>query len=133
MRPIRLRGQSNIAGLAGFREFFDPSGLQLIYGLLPKSCTQGLATEAAPAVCDHAFFNPGFSEIRAAIDVPNRSSARVPVRLGMRKARDADNEGPAGAAHYVLDRAGWVERRRRDGQLEHFELDRRPAKPAEPS
>ncbi|MBM3774479.1 MAG: GNAT family N-acetyltransferase, partial [Acidobacteria bacterium] len=44
-----------VIGFVGFRGFFDPPRLQLLYGLLPEYWGRGLATEAAKRVCDHAF------------------------------------------------------------------------------
>ncbi|MYD69623.1 MAG: GNAT family N-acetyltransferase [Acidobacteria bacterium] len=97
---VRRRDQAPIIGFAGFREFFDPPEPQLLYGLLPQYWGEGLATEAATAACEFAFHTLGWSEIRAAIDVPNTASRSVLVRLGFVPDRTTDD----GTAFYVLGR-----------------------------
>ena len=106
------QGPQPIIGFAGFREFFDPPQLQLLYGLLPSCWGQGLATEAARCVCDHAFDHLGFDVIAAATDIPNTASIAVMQRLGMRCVRRSD-DGPAGAAFYAIGREAWLARGRR--------------------
>ncbi len=106
---IRLKDQKPIIGFAGFREFFDPPQLQLLYGLLPAFWGQGLATEAAASICEHAFRDLGFDAVRAAIDIPNTASASVLDRLGMELKRRSP-EGENGTAFYVLRRADWESR-----------------------
>lgn len=103
---LRLRGETDIIGFAGFRPFFDPPELQLLYGLLPAYWGRGLATEAAGAMCKHAFRGLGFSRVAASIDAPNTASARVLDRLGM-TIRGATGEGPEATVHYVLERSAW--------------------------
>jgi len=76
-------GGESILGFAGFRPFFDPPELQLLYGLYPDAWGRGYATEAASAVLGHAFTVLGFSLVTAATDVPNARSVGV------------DKQGPA--------------------------------------
>lgn len=104
---IRLEGDASVIGFVGFREFFDPPQLQLLYGLLPAYWSRGLATEAAARVCDHAFRELDFSQITAATDIPNEASAKVLLRLGMRQVRTSA-DGTWGTAFFVLDRDGWL-------------------------
>jgi ribosomal-protein-alanine N-acetyltransferase len=104
---IRLAGGHALIGFAGFREFFDPPQLQLLYGLLPSHWGCGFATEAAMRVCAHGFEALGFAEIRAAIDVPNVASARVLQRLGMTQVRTS-SEGPGGTAYFRAGRDEWL-------------------------
>ena len=101
---LRLTGQPPIIGFAGFREFFEPPQLQLLYALLPQYWGRGLATEAAAAVCDHAFSTLGFERVEAATDTENQASARVLLRLGMRPVRTTP-EGTGGTTFYVMERA----------------------------
>ena len=98
---VRRLGDPSVVGFVGFREFFEPPEPQLLYGLLPEHWGQGLATEAAAAACGFAFDTLGWSEVRAAIDVPNTASGAVLVRLGFRAERTTDD----GTAFYVLSRA----------------------------
>jgi ribosomal-protein-alanine N-acetyltransferase len=101
---LRLTGRPAIIGFTGFREFFEPPQLQLLYGLLPQFWGRGLATEAAAAVCDHAFRALRFEQLKAATDIANQASARVLLRLGMRPMRTTP-EGSGGTTFYVLERA----------------------------
>lgn len=93
--------EATIVGFAGFRPFFEPPEMQLLYGLLPAWWGAGLATEAARAVCDHAFRELGLAEVRAATDRPNVASIRVLERLGMSVEKTTDH-GPGGTAFYTL-------------------------------
>ena len=103
---IRVTDCPEIVGFVGFREFFDPPQLQLLYGLLPSCWGRGLATEAAHIVCEHAFRSLGFVEVTAATDVANLASTRVLCRLGMTLDRTTD-DGLDGTAFYSMDRADW--------------------------
>ena len=104
---VRASDGSEIIGFAGFRPFFDPPELQLIYGLLPDLWGQGLATECAGAACDYAFNVMGFEAVRAATDLPNTASVAVLHRLGMSLDRTTD-EGEAGTGFYSLDQVTWL-------------------------
>lgn len=72
-----------VDGIVGYRPFFDPPELQLLYALHPSLWGRGIATEAARAAVDYAFDVLGLEEIRAATDAPNIGSIRVLERLGM--------------------------------------------------
>ena len=72
-----------LVGFAGFRPFYEPPVLQLVYGIAPAYVGRGLATEMARSVIDVAFNERGFRDVRASTDEPNRASVRVLERLGM--------------------------------------------------
>lgn len=110
---VRRTQTSPIVGFVGFREFFEPPRLQLLYGLLPEACGRGIATEVAGRVCEYAFRELGMAEVRAAVDLPNEASARVLERLGMRRVHTTD-EGLAGTAFFVLEPADRDSVRQRD-------------------
>jgi RimJ/RimL family protein N-acetyltransferase len=83
--------RDGIVGFVGFRPFFHPPEIQLLYGLLPSHWGRGYATEAAGAAIDYAFDVLGLEEIRAATDAPNSASIAVLTRLGMHeRSRSAD-------------------------------------------
>jgi len=103
---VRLKTHTPIIGFAGFREFFEPPQLQLLYGLLPGYWGQGLATEAATAVCDHAFQTLHLPKIQAAIDTPNAASRRVLKRLGMQLVKTTPDD-ESGTEFYLLTREDW--------------------------
>ncbi len=72
-----------LVGFAGFRPFYDPPVLQLVYGIGPAYVGRGLATDMARMVIGVAFDELGFQEVRASTDEPNAASVRVLQRLGM--------------------------------------------------
>jgi [ribosomal protein S5]-alanine N-acetyltransferase len=80
---IRRRDDDRVLGFVGFREFFQPPQLQLVYGLLPAAWGEGLATEASREAIRFAFDEVGLAEVVAATDPPNRRSLQVMDRLGM--------------------------------------------------
>jgi ribosomal-protein-alanine N-acetyltransferase len=85
-------GRAEIVGFVGFRPFFDPPELQLLYGLLPSHWSRGYATEAAAAAIDYGFSVLGMHEVRAATDAPNTASMAVLTRLGMRERSRSSDE-----------------------------------------
>jgi RimJ/RimL family protein N-acetyltransferase len=94
-----------LAGFAGFRPFYEPPILQLVYALGPAHVGRGLATEMGRAVIDAAFAGHGFSEVRASTDEPNQASVRVLERLGMTLvSREAGEIWTQ--LHFVLPRPG---------------------------
>ena len=100
---VRPGPAREIAGFAGFRPFFDPPEVQLLYGLHPDWWGRGLATEAASAVVSYAFDVLGFDEVRAATDRPNEASIAVLERLGLTLTR-ASGDGPDGTLYFATDR-----------------------------
>ncbi len=105
---IRLRGAAPIVGFVGFRHFFDPPELQLLYGLTPSHWRRGLATEAATAVVRYAFRELGFERVDAATDLPNVASIGVMERLGMEADRERTSAGSPGTVWYSVERGRWT-------------------------
>ncbi len=67
-------------GFAGFRVFEEMSPeVQLLYAFVERATGRGYATECGRALLDAA---TGFDEMLAAVDAPNRASARVLEKLG---------------------------------------------------
>lgn len=98
-----------IVGFAGFRPFWEPPELELLYGLHPSCWGRGYATEAAEAALAHAFTALGFDEARAATDVPNVASIAVLMRLGFQEWMRTEH-GPQGTVRFKLPVARWRER-----------------------
>lgn len=101
---VRLKHEESIVGFVGFREFFDPPQLQLLYGLLPDYWGLGFATEVAARLCTEAFDILGFETAKAATDVPNSASSRLLTRLGFKLVPDAQSSD---TLFYTLDREQW--------------------------
>jgi RimJ/RimL family protein N-acetyltransferase len=106
-------GREEIVGFVGFRPFFDPPELQLLYGLLPSHWSRGYATEAAAAAIDYAIGVLGLDEVRAATDAPNTASMAVLARLGMIE-RLRTNRGASGevTVFFGLTASDWAARAR---------------------
>ncbi|MBM4183333.1 MAG: GNAT family N-acetyltransferase [Gemmatimonadetes bacterium] len=109
---VSERSGTPIIGFVGYRPFFDPPELQLLYGLLPAFCGRGFATEAATTAVDYAFDVLHFDEVRAATDTPNQASVAVLERLGMSERRRTA-EGGHGTVFFSVTAAEWQERRSR--------------------
>jgi ribosomal-protein-alanine N-acetyltransferase len=92
---ILRRGEGAVIGFVGFREFFSPPQLQLVYGLLPTAWGQGLATEASREAIRFAFEEAGLDAVVAATDPPNGASMRVMERLGMAFLEQSNVAGQA--------------------------------------
>ena len=107
---LRRTGETHIVGFVGFRPFFDPPEIQLIYGLLPEAWGTGLATEAGAAVLDRAFGSGAFEEVIAATDAPNAASIAVLRRLGFREWKRTE-DGEEGTVFFRLRAGEWREDR----------------------
>jgi len=81
---VELRTNGVLAGTAGLVVIDPALGPELLYSLHPSHHGRGYATEASRAVLDHAFDALGLARVRGRTDTPNRASARVLERLGMR-------------------------------------------------
>ncbi|REJ72936.1 MAG: N-acetyltransferase [Acidobacteria bacterium] len=90
---MREKGRERIVGFVGFREFFEPPELQLLYGLHPDVWGRGYATESSRAIIDHAFSQLAFEEVIAATDPPNNASLAVMRRLGLRDRPSVEKDG----------------------------------------
>lgn len=97
-----------LVGFVGFRHFWDPPELELVYGLHPSVWGRGVASEAGRAVMAHAFDDLGFVEVLAATDVPNEPSIAVLERLGFQEWRRTD-DGPDGTVFFRIVETRWRE------------------------
>ena len=111
----REHGTSTILGLTGFRHFYDPPVLELLYALHPIYWNRGLASEMAQAAVDYAFSHGLLTEINCSTDEPNHASVRVMARLGMRPhGRTAVTEADDicwDQLHFILSYDDWRVRR----------------------
>jgi len=90
----RGRGAAPI-GFAGFRVFEEVSPeIQLLYAFLERVTGRGYATECGHALLRYASEapRPGFDEMLAGVDPPNRASIRVLEKLGFAPAGSAPGE-----------------------------------------
>lgn len=100
---VRLAAEGPIVGFVGYREFFDPPQLQLLYGLLPEYWKRGLATEVSARACDFAFDELGVGEVLAAIDSPHHASRAVLERLGFEETHE-EQDSELGTTFFRLAR-----------------------------
>lgn len=89
----RLRGRREVIGLVGYRDFYDPPVLELLYALAPSQWGTGLASEMAAAAIEFGF-GLDLPEIRASTDEPNQASVRVLERLGFEESAREPAEPP---------------------------------------
>ncbi len=108
---VQARDTQALIGLTGFRYFYEPPVLELLYALLPGHWQAGLATEMATAAMDYAFTHTDMASIRASTDAPNHASVRVMERLGMRPQGRTPVSASASMRwdqlHYVIARDAW--------------------------
>ncbi|HYV04227.1 MAG TPA: GNAT family N-acetyltransferase [Blastocatellia bacterium] len=100
---VFLKNDQTLIGFCGFRPFFEPPQLQLLYGLLPAYWSRGLATEAARAMIEFGFGAVGFDRIPASADPPNGASIRVLEKAGMSFDR-RETIGGLDTVFYAVDR-----------------------------
>jgi RimJ/RimL family protein N-acetyltransferase len=94
-----------LVGFVGFRPFYEPPMLQLVYAVAPTHLRRGIAGEMARDVIELAFSQYGFAEVRASTDEPNRASVRVLERLGMKLIATEAGE-PWRQLHFALPPPG---------------------------
>jgi RimJ/RimL family protein N-acetyltransferase len=107
----REHGAHLIIGMTGFRTFYDPPVLELLYALRPSHWHGAFATEMARAAIDYAFQHAGLREVRASTDAPNQASLRVIERLGL-QPHGRTAQADAGQVcwdqlHFIISRAEW--------------------------
>ena len=113
---VREHGDPKIVGFVGYRPFFEPPELQLLYGFLASHWGRGLATEAADEALRFGFEVLGFDEVKAATDAPNVASMNVLERIGMRR-RDRPGDLQDGTVFFCVGPAAWkAARARRNGE-----------------
>lgn len=100
---FETRGGAGLIGFAGLREIEAQPEVELLYGLAPGQWGRGLATEASRAVLAHGFQTAGLARIAGRTDTPNRGSARVLERLGMRFEGERIVGGRP-TLHYAIER-----------------------------
>jgi RimJ/RimL family protein N-acetyltransferase len=104
---VAEREDAPLLGCAGLRPFDSGREIELLYALHPSRWGEGLATEAAHAVLEHGFRQLGLARLAARVDTPNRSSARVLERLGMRFEGERLVQGRP-TLHYALAREAFL-------------------------
>jgi|tagenome__1003787_1003787.scaffolds.fasta_scaffold20943377_3 RimJ/RimL family protein N-acetyltransferase len=107
---VQVRSTGEFAGFVGLLEV-PPElpcapAMEIGWRLARAFWGQGLATEAARAVVDHAFGTLGFSELVSLTTVTNLPSRRVMEKIGMTWDPASDYEDPRspgwwGAPHVV--------------------------------
>jgi RimJ/RimL family protein N-acetyltransferase len=110
---IELRERGAPIGAAGLVVIDPAVGAEILYSLHPDHQGRGHATDAARAVLAYAFETLGLARVPGRTDAPNRASARVLERLGMRFEGERLVNGNPHLC-YVLAREDW--RRARDAR-----------------
>ena len=100
---VRAKVDSSLIGVTGFWPFDEQRGPELLYALAPALWGRGYAQEMAAPMLDFGADVLGLDPIWAVMDRPNRASATLALRLGMRADADSNREEPK-RLHYRLDR-----------------------------
>ena len=102
---IEPRQMVHCIGTVGFRAAaWEPDANELVYSLDPAWWGNRLATEAGRAVIAWAFEKHRWPRIVGATDIPNRASARVLERIGMRFVREGTLEPNVPTVFYEITR-----------------------------
>lgn len=80
---VFLENNDTMIGFTGYRNFYKPPELHMLYGLLPEYCGRGYATILAKMMIKYGFEEVGFDTIIANTDTLNVASARVMEKAGM--------------------------------------------------
>ncbi len=103
---VRRVKTNELVGTVGFREFFEPPELQLLYALHPHQWGQGFATEAAEAVIRYGIDRLGMARVLACADAPNTASLAVMRRIGLRFLKRVARGGKE-SIYYGVEAADW--------------------------
>ena len=101
---VESAGGGGLLGCAGLRAVEGADEVELLYALHPSHWGRGYAVEASRAVLAHGFEAAGLPRIEGRTDTPNRASARVLERLGMRFEGERPVAGRP-TLHYAITRA----------------------------
>jgi RimJ/RimL family protein N-acetyltransferase len=104
-----LRGRSapDLVGFSGLVFLQRLDAVEILYALSADRWGTGLATEAARAVLRFGFEYACLDRIVGEVDAPNRPSARVLERLGMRCEAEVEHDGKP-LAQYAISRAEFL-------------------------
>ena len=88
-------GETRVVGGAGLHPRGGTDHLEIGYWVRTDATGQGLATEAAAALCAAAFESPGIARVEIHCDAENYRSAAIPRRLGFRLRRTVPRDPAA--------------------------------------
>lgn len=106
---VVLKESQAVIGGGGIQPQDLSGDFEFAWSIWKEHWGQGLATEAAAALKDHAFRSMRLSRIVAIADVPNEASIRIMQKIGMRYDRNvnahdlAERYPDVEVVRYVLD------------------------------
>ncbi len=83
--PVGPGLRTELVGVVGLREFFEPPRMQLIFALSPSVWGQRLAVKASTRILEYLADELSWVRVEAATDPPNTASIRVLERLGFQR------------------------------------------------
>lgn len=109
---VRMRSTGRLIGACGYGPMEGAGEPQLGYWIGEPFWGQGLATEAAHAVIDHAFGKGGLNELVGSCRLTNPASRRVLEKSGFQyrdrgMIRSRALGGAVPVENYALDRKTW--------------------------
>jgi RimJ/RimL family protein N-acetyltransferase len=87
-------GETRVLGGAGLHPRGGTDHLEIGYWIRTDATGQGLATEAAAALCAAAFERPRIARVEIHCDAANHRSAAIPRRLGFQLRRTLLRDSP---------------------------------------
>jgi len=105
------RGEDVLIGYCGFHHHPEvPGEVEIGYRLHPDYWNRGLITEAARAVCEHAFAGLKLPRVISLVHPENIPSRRVAEKNGMKVEREITFRGFPTLV-YAISREQWLEQR----------------------
>ncbi len=97
----RRKGATEICGFTGIWPFRDPPEFELVYGVAEPLWGQGYAVEISRPIITYCYDTLDMSMLRASINAPHVTSARVLEKLGFTCVRQGMVDG---AEHLFFER-----------------------------
>jgi RimJ/RimL family protein N-acetyltransferase len=109
---LRIRSKGTLVGYCGFfhQHVDETDEIEIGYRLHPDYWNQGLATEAATAVRDHAFRDLKLPRVISLIHSDNVASRRVVEKIGMALDKEATFKGSRTQV-FAISRENWSAKR----------------------
>lgn len=106
---VTMRSNGTLLGYCGFfhQQVDDVKEIEIGYRLHPDYWNQGIATEAAKAVRDHAFRNLKLPRVISLIHPENVASRRVAEKMGMTIEKETTFKGFPTIV-FALNREVWL-------------------------
>ena len=109
LRPLVDKASGQVIGHCGYleKEVDGQHEIELVYVLARSAWGKGLASEAARALRDYAFYELKVTRLIALIDPGNDASQRVAQKIGMQMARETIRPDGATRRVFAVELHSW--------------------------